>query len=773
MTLRRAGRDLRQMGARAILVVLAIALAAGTGSGASLTSDNVEEALHSFYSKYHLADVEMTLRKLGSQADLMAHARRAGATRASTRLVFPGTIAAKGVPSAAALFVGMPPDTPLNQLQMLEGKGLGQLGKRGVVIEVDFARTHHLSLGSKLDLEVSGLSTKAKVEGIGRTPDSLAASADPSYFVPQRGSLAYVYAPLKEVQKGIAAYTESADAANVLLVDLPRDRPAARKRLVHGEPVYQLIPRDQQFGYRATQLNLDAVSSFTPVLATVLASVAILLIAVTMMRLVHAQRREMGTMLALGHKRSAVILTAVLPALTLGLLGGLLAIPACMAVAKLMATQFTSSYGFLAVPTKLTVGAAVLAVALAVGTSLLSVVFPAVALSRLTPTEARRGSTPASHRLPGWVRRVTGTVGTPWAYGLRNVLRTPVRSALTVLSLAGAIGLGISLHIVSSSVQAASDTWFAKQPWTETAVLQEPTAEADARRLGKEAGARRVETLVDGAAELMAGSKRLATVNVVGAPPAPQLQSIGLPAEGLRPHSVYVSKQLAIEFGLKVGQRVMLVGPEKQISAVIAGTANTLAEENSYLPLDTAQRLLGQQGKVDTLLVEGGAETGSALRDSFGVAKVVSKATVKSGLDHLISELTLLMNTVVAIGLAVGALFLISSLAMSVLERQAEFAVLRSLGWGLGDMARVVIAESLVLTTGGALVGSLIAPAFASPLMDSLNSAWFQVGYDLRAANFLLVVTPALVLAVLIALQATWRIARLDISKAARAQVAS
>ncbi|MGN6255549.1 MAG: ABC transporter permease, partial [Solirubrobacterales bacterium] len=650
--------------------------------------------------------------------------------------------------------------------------GLAQLGKHGVVIEKDFARVHHLSIGSRVKLQVEGSTTKARVEGIGRTPDSLFASADPQYFVLQRGSLAYVYVPLSKVQHAVSPFA-GPDRVDQLLVDLPPGHLSSGERvLTRGLPVEQVVPKNQQPGYRGTRLNLSELASFTPVLTTVLAAVAILLIAVTMMRLVQNQRRELGTMLALGHKRSTVVLTAILPGLALGLIGGVLAIPACVGVAKLMANQFSSSYGFLEVPARLTLGAAALAFGLAVVTSLVSVIFPAVALSRLAPAEALRGDAPSSQRLPKWARAATGTAGTAWAYGLRNVLRTPVRSTLTVLSLGGAIGLGISLHIVASSVQATNDAWFSQQSWTQTGILQEPLPEAAAVRVAEKAHARRTEPIVSGSVQLTDGSGRLGNVNVVGLPRAPQLQSVGLPPGGIRRGTTYVSKQLATQFDLKTGQHLELIGPRGPTRVVIVGTANTIAEQDAYLPLGAAQSVLGQDGKITSLLVEGGHRTATALRRSLDVSKVVSKESLKSGIGYVIEQLTLLMNTVVGIGLAVGALFLISTLAMSVLERQGEFAVLRALGWGMRDLATVIAVESLALTACGGIVGSLISPAIASPLMDKINSAWFHVGYDLQATNFLVVIGPALLLGLIVALQTSSRIARLDVGRAVRTRVA-
>jgi ABC-type antimicrobial peptide transport system permease subunit len=88
------------------------------------------------------------------------------------------------------------------------------------------------------------------------------------------------------------------------------------------------------------------------------------------------------------------------------------------------------------------------------------------------------------------------------------------------------------------------------------------------------------------------------------------------------------------------------------------------------------------------------------------------------------------------------------------------------------DLATVVIAESVLLTLCGGIVGALISPLIAAPLMDKINSAWFHVAYDLGISNFLLVVGPALVLAILVGWQTSRRIGRLDISQAVRTRLA-
>jgi putative ABC transport system permease protein len=58
MLLRKAIRDLRAMGARALLIVVVIGAGTGTGAGISLALHDVERTRDDFYADYRLADVD-------------------------------------------------------------------------------------------------------------------------------------------------------------------------------------------------------------------------------------------------------------------------------------------------------------------------------------------------------------------------------------------------------------------------------------------------------------------------------------------------------------------------------------------------------------------------------------------------------------------------------------------------------------------------------------------------------------------------------------------
>ncbi len=132
MLWRKAYRDLRAMGLRAVLIVIVIGAGPGTAAGIALAMHDVEATRDDFYSRYALADLDLRLRSPLPTGQLRRRAEDAGARRAEARLILDGA-ALHGGSRTAAEVVGMPVGAPLNRLAVTAGRGLdpGRPGRRG------------------------------------------------------------------------------------------------------------------------------------------------------------------------------------------------------------------------------------------------------------------------------------------------------------------------------------------------------------------------------------------------------------------------------------------------------------------------------------------------------------------------------------------------------------------------------------------------------------------------------------------------------------------
>ena len=289
-----------------------------------------------------------------------------------------------------------------------------------------------------------------------------------------------------------------------------------------------MTPRSRQYGRRLTEADIHSFSIFAPVMGVVFGIVGLLLIALSLRRLVSSQRRELGALLAIGYPPRAVVGSVMLLAAALAVLGAVLAIGATIGVGRLVADEYASAVGFPATQHPLAFGPLALAVGLAVAATLLAALLPAYRLARLDPIEALRGESVGAFELPGWLQRLTALGPPALTYGLRGLLRRPLLSAATVISIAGAVGLGAALNILVSSTNNSVDAAFAGQGWTHSADLARPLPDGRAAALARRAGAARAEPTVKGPAELSAAGGGEVGAQLTGLPRRPALLGLDI-----------------------------------------------------------------------------------------------------------------------------------------------------------------------------------------------------------------------------------------------------
>lgn len=765
---RKAFRDVRAMGVRAILLALVIGAGVGTATGIRLALDDVRATRDAFYRDYALADLDVRLRAPVAGATLLDRARSAGATRAETRLIVPGTVLLPSGGRPAAELVGMRPNATLDRLAVLTGAELAATAPRQAALERDFARHAGLHVGDTLRVRVGARTLALRIGALVRSPEFLLATASPDYLIPLPGSLAAIFLPRAALQSLVGARGQ----VNDLVADFPASVPLDRRlALAQGLPVAQLTPRGQQFSLRFTNADIRSFSILTPVLGAVFAAVGLLLVALSLRRIVHSQRRELGALLALGYRRRTVVASVLVSTGMLAVAGALVAVAMTVAVGFLVAEEYARTVGFPQVAHPLAFGPLALAVAASAGATLLAAALPAAALARLRPTAAMHGEQAPGFELPAPLEHASGSRGPAVAYAIRSLLRRPLWTLATVLSVAAAIALGTALQIVAHSTNHAVDTTFARQRWDYAADLSRPLPAAAATSLARDAGSAAAEPIVKGPARLSRPGGGAADVQLVGLPPAPALQRLNL-VRGAGPgkDAVALSEQVATRLGVRPGQRLTLAAASGTLQVEVAGTVRTLAGEAVYLPYAQAAPLLGLPGAATTVLATGGGAVQRALAAQPQVARVTSKAAARHGMHQVVAELTTLIDVLLVISLVVGGLFLVSSLALSMLDREGELATLRALGYGRRSMSVILAGEAGTETVLAAALSIPLGIAIAVPLTGQIGRAWFRIGLTAGPGDFALAIGLALVLGAFATLRAIRHALRLDLVASLRAR---
>jgi putative ABC transport system permease protein len=149
--------------------------------------------------------------------------------------------------------------------------------------------------------------------------------------------------------------------------------------------------------------------------------------------------------------------------------------------------------------------------------------------------------------------------------------------------------------------------------------------------------------------------------------------------------------------------------------------------------------------------------------------------TKTESLNAFLLNFVAMLGNVRAIILLIGAavtftilLIVANTMAMSIRERIAEAAVLRSLGFHAVHLMILFVGESLVLTLAGALAGVGGAKLLYDRLSLSKFSQFVFADMRMRPATFLLCFSLAILIALVAAGWPAYRAARLNIAEALR-----
>lgn len=200
-----------------------------------------------------------------------------------------------------------------------------------------------------------------------------------------------------------------------------------------------------------------------------------------------------------------------------------------------------------------------------------------------------------------------------------------------------------------------------------------------------------------------------------------------------------------------------------------------IAADSVLIPL-TVMRYFQPVERVDPLYVSvrsrGQVERAAALvRETLesrhrpgSLYRVENLAGVLAAANRIASALTALMLVVAAVTLAVGGVFIMNILLISVSERTAEIGLRMAVGAARRDIRRQFLAEAVVLSSLGGLLGAALGVGL--PLLAA--RLWPQIPVRISALSVVVAVVSAAAVGCLFGLLPAARAAKLDPVEALR-----
>ncbi|MCA9973861.1 MAG: ABC transporter permease [Anaerolineales bacterium] len=375
--------------------------------------------------------------------------------------------------------------------------------------------------------------------------------------------------------------------------------------------------------------------------------------------------------------------------------------------------------------------------------------------------------------------------------GSRNIQRAPARTALTVAALMIGISMVVGIQGMTLSFENDIMEWvdiaLGGDLFVESPLEMRPDLEARLLALD-EVDAVTKSRFVPSRMFTPGGKDEYAVFVAIDPTTYLDVRSIRVqvgpePADLLRElaagGAIWVSVDVADRFDLAVGDTVLLETKRGRqpfrVAAVVVdfGGGQTTTVTGSWGDL---RRYFGvtDVSSFGVRLTPGAslAEVTEIIENDLGRGQnlgVESKAEFEQKVRQLSADAFSLFDVLGLIGLVVGALGVINTMLMNVLERTRELGGLRSLGMTRGQVRRMIMAEAATIGVMGGLFGVLSGAVLADVFLIGLRAVGgfaltLRTPYEAMGISFGL----SLLLALGAALYPAWRASRINIISAVK-----
>lgn len=198
--------------------------------------------------------------------------------------------------------------------------------------------------------------------------------------------------------------------------------------------------------------------------------------------------------------------------------------------------------------------------------------------------------------------------------------------------------------------------------------------------------------------------------------------------------SVILGAEMALIERLEIGERMYSEHFDREFTVSGVLERNYSQDDGMFfLPLQTAQALVGRQGKLSAVAIK--LNDIAAMDESRNLMRamlpadhfVIGSKELSDGILQFFGSTRAIMLVMVVVAVVISIFGVVNTMLMTVLERRREIAYLKCVGAGKLDLLRLISLETLAIAVAGSAAGAL-AGAALSPLSGNLLRG-FLVAY--------------------------------------------
>lgn len=748
--LRWSWRDLRSRWLQVAAIALVIALGTGSYAGLSSVTEWRRASTDDGYMRLNMHDLRIELAEGSTvpQGELLAAAATIGAQQAEERLLVPIQVDASTSEEAVlvpGLLIGVPVGEGgphVNGLHTSGGRALeaADAGERVAMLELHFANYYDLPQEGTIRLS-GGL--ELPYVGLALTPEYFIVTTERGGLLAE-ANFAGVFTSLETAQ-GISG---RAGQVNDLVLTLAEgtDRKTAAEELRDAiaeslsDVGATVTTREEDPAFALSEADIEGDQQIYDMFAVLIFAGAVVAAFNLVTRIVESQRREIGVAMVLGVAPLRIAIRPLLVGAEIALLGVVFGVVVGVLIGRAMGSVLED---FAPLPEWKTDFQWQVFVAVAVAGFLLpflATVWPVWRAVRVPPVRAIQAGYRAARGggMASLARAIPLPGSTFWQMPVRNVVRSPRRSFLTILGIAAAIAALVAFVGLIDSFLATMDRGdeelLSQSPERLEVVLDRPYPKGG----GEVEAVASAESVAAVEPHLRLGGTAIGDGEAVDL----QIQLLNLENEMWTPGlasgevnreraGIYLSELAARNLGVSAGETVLVRHP------VLQGAGFVLVETElevlglhphpfrfvAYMDINQAG-LFGLEGATNLLEVTSaeGATRDDVKRDMFALSGVVSTqgvAETSEAISDLLSEFVVLLRVIEGVLLILALLIAFNSASINMDERAREHATMFAFGVPVRTVLRMAIVENFILGVLATALGVLLGYVLLGAIIET------------------------------------------------------
>jgi putative ABC transport system permease protein len=493
-------------------------------------------------------------------------------------------------------------------------------------------------------------------------------------------------------------------------------------------------------------------------------------------RLVHTERPIIGTLLALGARRGAVISHYVWHGTLIAAVAAIAGVLAGWAATSGYTTLYASLLGLPDTVIEHRIPIAIIGLVLGLATGVIAGLAPAIGAARTAPAEAMRGYGVRPLRIGLLTRLSARWTLLPVAarMALRSLTRSRRRTVATMVGGVLALVLILASAGMLTSVRAMLNVQFNSVQRQDATVLTAPNSNDVGAQLLSLPGVAIVEPATIARVTIVTNGHTYPT-SLTGLEPATVMHEFRAPDGGARtlpPDGVLAGAALANKLSVRVGEDMTVMpaaGPARQVR--LAGLVDEPLGTALYATTTVAQSITNAGPDGYLLRFDNGVDRNRVRAAATGLAGVVAYTdahAVKNQIESYLVIFWVFAGAMLVMGALLAFTVIYVIMTVNLAERTGELATLRAAGVPIRRLTAAVAVENIAAISLAVPIGLVAGIGAGWMFLRSYNNDLFNLHLSVGPAVLILATVAVIVTAAVSQFPAARLIERIDVAKVVR-----